>query len=463
MHADAFDLFNAPEPFADAGWCGVCAVCAALRRRPSLVCGCPVGRRGTGTHRSTGLFEAPVSVRRSGAGPATPSCLHAAGRRLAHSLYHGADLRDLPALKATHVLTEAVAVHNRSQRSEPASSGSDLSTAGLTHHQALVLFSSHLQHLVATGDLAQRTVTKTVANVASLGEFMTSGVNRPFVADTTSADVARWVEAPLGGRRRNGQQAAATTRRLRRSSARLYFRVLRNLGMFASDPTIDIPAHPGVAGTTLPLTDTELLQLRYACTTLDEAARLPSCLAIAEATGTTGEMARSVMGDIDLRRSRIWLRGDSRRRERWVPLSSWGVRKLSARIDYLRSRGANASTLVVYSGSYDSSSSESPGASTAEAMGELLKRAGLAGEPGIKPASIGLSFALRVWNERKDIRYVASALGYQSLDKAATAIGVDPLADLDKDQAIDDVLRSSVLADVAVKHQLGKRRRGHRR
>lgn len=462
MHTDAFDLFNSREPFADAGWCGVCAVCAAARRRPSHPCGCPVGHRGTRAHRFTAVFEAPVSVRRSGAGPATPSCLHAAGRRLAHGLYHGADLCDLPVLKGTHVLTEAVAVHNRSLRSEATTSGSDLSRVGLTHHQALVLVTSHLQHLVTTGDLAQRTVGKVAADLGSLAEFMTSGINQPFVADTTSADVARWVEAPLGGRRRKGQEAAATTRRLRRGSARLYFRVLRNLGMFGGDPTMDITVHPGVAGTTIPLADAELLQLRYACTTLDEAARLSSCMAIAEATGTTGEMAKCQIDDIDLRRGMIWLRGDSRRQARWVPLSSWAMRKMSARIKYLRANGADGSTLLVYNGAHDSSSSESPGASTAGAMGELLKRAGLSGEPGIKPASIGLGYAMRVWSEHKDIRYVAEVLGYKSLDKAAIAIGVDPRADLAKDRVLA-ALRSSVLADVPVRHQLGKRRRGSRR
>ena len=174
-------------------------------------------------------------------------------------------------------------------------------------------------------------------------------------------------------------------------------------------------------------------------------------------------MARCEIHDIDLEHARIWLRGDSRRQARWVPLSPWGFRKLSARVAHLRAQVADGSTLVVYSGAHDSSSSESPGASTAGAMGELLRRAGLAGEPGIKPASIGLGYALRVWNEHRDICHVAAALGYQSLDKAATAIGIDPFAGRDEEH-VTDALRSGHVPDTTpVKHQIGKRRRGARR
>jgi site-specific recombinase XerC len=462
MHTDAFELFNTPEPYADLGWCGTCAVCAAVRRRPTHPCGCPLGHPCRDGQRPATTFRPPATVRRAGAGPATPACLHALGRRLSHGLYYGAPLHRLPKLRSTHVLLEAVAVANRSQRAPSIKSGNDLTRAGLTYHQALALVSSHLQHLVTTDDLTERTVAKAVGNIAALAEFMTSGLGQPFVASTSTSDLARWIDAPLGGRRRQGEEAAATTRRLRRSSARLFFRVLRTLGMFGGDPTLDIAVHPGVSGTTIPLVDDELLQLRYACISLNADNRLPSCLALAEATATTGEMARVEIDDVDLAAALVWLRGDSRRRAREVPLSPWAVKVLRSRIDYLRSQGADGSTRLAYAGSQDATTSESPGASTAGAMGDLLKLAGLAHEPGIKPGSIGLGFALRVWNGHGDIRLVARALGYRDYNKAAKAIGVDPEAGLEPD-AVTDALRACVLQDAYVKNQVGKRRRGDRR
>jgi site-specific recombinase XerD len=457
MHTDAFELFNTPEPFAHAGWCGTCAACAAARDVP---------RSRAAAHSDIAVppVRAGVDVSTSRHAPPhrggtnhtlVPPCV---GRRLAHGLYHGAPLHRLPQVRSTHVLLEAVAVANRSRRATTGS-GNDLSHAGLTYHQALALVSSHLQHLVTTHDLAERTVTKVVGNIAALAEFMTSGLCQPFVSSTSASDLARWIDAPLGGHRRQGEEAAATTRRLRRSSARLFFRVLRALGMFEGDPTLDIAVHPGVSGTTIPLADAELLQLRYACISLDADTRLPTCLALAESTATTGEMARVEIHDVDLVRALVWLRGDSRRQARQVPLSPWAVKVLRRRIEHLRPSGAGASTRIAYAGSQDATSSESPGASTAGAMGELLKLAGLAGEPGIKPGSIGLGFALRVWNQHGDIRLVARALGYRDYNKAAKAIGVDPEAGLEPD-AVTDALRACVLQDAFVKNQVGKRRRG---
>lgn len=454
MNRDLFELY-APEPFADAAWCGTCAACAAARRRPSAGCGCPAGWRCADAPSAVTTGVARVAtVPRHGAGPTSPSCLHALGRRLAHALFYRAPLHLLPVLKPTHVLTQSVAVANRARRAAGARSvPGDIDTAGLTYYQGLVLVTSHLQHLVTTGDLSERTVQKMVADMAAMAMFMTSGLGRPLVAQASAADVARWIDAPLAGRRRAGQEAAATTRRLRRSAARLFFKVLRHLGMFASDPTMDVTVPAAAGSSTVPLEDDELLQLRYACVTDAHDTRLPSVLALAEATATTGELALVRIGDVNLSAAWVHLRGHSRRQPRRSPLSPWAVKVLTRRIQTLTAQGAGSDTLIVYAGE-QAQSSETPGVSTARAVHRLLELADLAGQPGIRPGSIPAAFGKRVWDQTHDIALVAHALGCRSLDGAAKSIGVSPSAQLED---IEARLRGCLLADEHRLYQRGKK------
>ncbi|EBF6878251.1 type II toxin-antitoxin system VapC family toxin, partial [Salmonella enterica subsp. enterica serovar Saintpaul] len=311
MLLDKFSIY-APEPYADAGLCGACSACAALRRRPAQFCGCPQGWTScstTGASTSDSPSFAPA--RPQGPGPASPSCLHALGRQLSHALFFKAPLERLPLLKATHVLGQAIAVANRAARSKATSVDSlDVSAAGLTFHQALVLVTSHLQHLVRTGDLSSRTVQKMAGDMAAMSRYMTAGRQQPLVAEASATHLRDWIEAPLAGHRRNGQEAAATTRRLRRSAARLFFKVLRRLGLHDGDPTLDIPVPPAESTSTVPLEDEELLLLRYACVIQANDTRLPSVLALAEATATTGEIARVRISDINVQEGWVDLRGN---------------------------------------------------------------------------------------------------------------------------------------------------------
>src|SRR6478735_9114006 len=97
-----------PEPYADAGWCGRCAACAAVRKVPSAECGCPPASRRKRGHIPGQAFCLTERIGRVGAGPATASCLHALGRRLAHGFFYRASILDMPRLKVRHVYTQAV-------------------------------------------------------------------------------------------------------------------------------------------------------------------------------------------------------------------------------------------------------------------------------------------------------------------------------------------------------------------
>jgi integrase len=398
-----------------------------------------------------------VAVQRRGSGPATPACLHAMGQQIAHALFYKAPLRLLPALRARHVLLEAVAMADRGRRRQPPASSQELDIAriGLTWQQALALVVSHLQHLVESGDLTQRTVQKMAAEMASLTLYMADGLHRPLVADVRTADVARWIDSALGGRRHNGQPPSATTRRLRRSAARLLFRVLRHLDLHAGDPTLDIGVPGGgVTSTTVPLSDEDLHILRYACVIEAGDTRLPSVLALSEAGGTTDELWRVRIRDCDLADGTVGFRGNKHRIARRNPLSAWGARQLRNRVEALRRSGADDDTLVVYAGAA-AEASESPGVSAARAVRRLLELADLAHEPGIRPGSIPAAFGKRVWERHRDIALVAQALGCRSLDAAARIIDVDVRASR---QDCDASLRECVLAEQSFVYQRGKRR-----
>lgn len=423
-----------------------------------IACGCPIGRRKGCDRSQSEPVPLIATVRRRGAGPATPSCLHAVGRRLEHALFNRAPLHLLPLLKPTHVLSEAVAVANRDRR-QRACDQDDVNQATLTYQQALVLVASHLQHYVATGDLTAATVSKMTADMAALTRNMTDGRHQPFVAATSSADVAKWIDSTLGGPRRNGEPAAATTRRLRRSAARLFFKTLRQLGVYTGDPTIDISVPEANSSRTVPLSDLDLVYLRLACVIEAAETRLPAVLALLESGATTGEVAKVRVRDVDLALATVFLRGNKRRRARTNPLSPWAHAQLRLRIQSLRADSADDDTLLAYGGD-EGEDSETPGVSAARAAHQLLVLAELVGEPGVRPGSIPAALGKRVWDTHRGIGLVARVLGLRSINAAAAAIGVDVDAEVRDAEAR---LRQCVLGNhPAASYQRG-RKPPHRR
>src|SRR3954468_5577451 len=170
--------FDAPEPYADAGWCGVCAACTAARRRSLASCGCPPDCCPRGGEHIAGSLTIEATTPRCGAGPTTPACLHSLGRLLAHALYYRAPLSSLPLLRARHVLAEAVAVANR-RAGGRALKLEGVAAAGVDVPQTLTLVSSHLQRQVEQGDFSTQTVNKVCALMGSLAIFMTAGLRGP--------------------------------------------------------------------------------------------------------------------------------------------------------------------------------------------------------------------------------------------------------------------------------------------
>jgi len=122
---------------------------------------------------------------------------------------------------------------------------------------------------------------------------------------------------------------------------------------------------------------------------------------------------------VNLDDARVWIAGSTKTDPRWGQLTEWGAETLARRIAML---GASPAAPLVYEGS---GSGESRQASACTAISETLRRAGLAGEPDVRPVSVAAWAGARVFEQTGQIETVARALGMRSLDRAARLIAWD--------------------------------------
>jgi integrase/recombinase XerC len=238
------------------------------------------------------------------------------------------------------------------------------------------------------------------------------------LCDVTAEHVAQFLSAPSGAERRSPSVA---TSHLRRSAVRLLFRVLRGHGVVEHDPTLDLQLPPRSSLSARPLLDDEIaLGRSFSFRTLSET-RQPAAWALAEATARTSELSTVKVGDVDLDSAQVWIAGGTKTVPRWGALSDWGVDALARRIQTLGDEATPAMPLV-YEGR---GSLESRQASACAAVGETLRRAGLAGERDVRPVSVAAWAGLKVLDVSGRIELVAQALGVRSLDRAAKLIGWD--------------------------------------
>ena len=211
------------------------------------------------------------------------------------------------------------------------------------------------------------------------------------------------------------------TMHLRRSAVRLLFRFARELGLAAGDPTLDLKLPPRSRAAVRPLTDDEIPLCRAAALQSLTSTGLSAPWALAEATARTAELSHLCIADLDLAACRVWIHGSPRTKARWGRLSEWGAHQLERRLGVL-ARTSSSSTLLVYGGA---GSPESRQASSCQAIGETLRRAGFRTEPDVRPLSVAGWAGAQVFAETGRIEAAARALGVRSLDGAARLIDFD--------------------------------------
>lgn len=248
--------------------------------------------------------------------------------------------------------------------------------------------------------------------------FLAVGHGVTSLADVTKAHVRLFTAAPVGD---VSVEPAAATMHLRRSAIRLLFRLARESGLEVGDPALDVALPARTPRRVRPLTDAEIVVCRAASLHTLTETRLPAAWALAEATARTSELPSILASDVDLFSGTVRIPGSSRTRPRRGFLSDWGIQQLKRRLDNPASAGA-ANTAVIYKGDRGGASGQ---ASASAAIAWTLRRAGLAADATVCPASVAAWAGRRLLDEGVALDEVARRLGIRSLDRTANFIGLD--------------------------------------
>ncbi len=228
------------------------------------------------------------------------------------------------------------------------------------------------------------------------------------------------VRSFVHARTSNRGHPSIATMHLRRAAVRLLFKVLREFRLMEHDPTLDLKLPPRSALAVRPLSDEEVDLCRWAALSSLVATAQPAIWALAGAGASTLEIARVTAADLEVEEGRVWLSGGPRTDARMAPLTDWGAKQLGRR---LRSLGCgDPSRLVAFERAVD----EHTGRSRAgEVLQAVMGKAGLSGEPDLKPRSVTAWVGSRVLRDTGRIDEAARRLGLRSLDLTAELVGFD--------------------------------------
>jgi integrase len=226
----------------------------------------------------------------------------------------------------------------------------------------------------------------------------------------------------------NGQPAEIGTMHARRTALRMGFRALRDLGHEAGDPTLDLALPPRTDTAARPLTDTEVGLCRTSARMGEAgAASLQRAVAwaIGETTAVSSEISAVLVRDVDDHDDPRWIRlpGTRRHDARLGELTDWGSTIVKRQLRVLDGRSAPPSTPLTYKGGSEPGQAKAQ-AAVCNALGAVLKFAGLAAEPDIRPASLRNWAGRRLLDAGLPIEHVARRMGSRSLDAAAEDIGL---------------------------------------
>jgi integrase/recombinase XerC len=248
-----------------------------------------------------------------------------------------------------------------------------------------------------------------------LGRYTTSAVGAQATDDLSVEVVTRFVYARHG----DGSEPSVAAMHWRRSAVRLLFRIWRDIGLAGGDPTLDLWLPARASMSCRPLSDDDVALCRWASLSNAGETRLAVVWALAEAGATTGEIPFVRARDVDANRQSVWLGGTAKSAPRTAALTEWGATQIGRR---LARAAVDPSAFIAYGGTAGPASGQ---ASVSGAIGDILRRAGLHGEQGVKPRSVTAWAGQRIFDETGRIDAVARQLGLRSLDRAATLIGWD--------------------------------------
>ncbi len=285
---------------------------------------------------------------------------------------------------------------------------------------ALVLVVSVLNDRCARGDLAVSSASKAAEIQARFVLFLERGHGINDLGDIACDDVRRFVNAKSKDRTGVLRSPSARTMDNRLWAVRSYFAVLRQLGIGVGDPVAGMSVRRGDVPRARPLTDVEQRRGRSASTRFAGDTRGPAAWALACATATTAELSAANAASVDWTQRRVWLDG-GKRRPRWGHLDEWGAQQLRTRLADLDVRDDSELPLL-YDGSRGGTSRQSTGS---QLLASILRRAGLALDPLVKPSSVVGWAASGIYAESgQDLVATSERIGVASLDATARILGI---------------------------------------
>jgi integrase/recombinase XerC len=253
---------------------------------------------------------------------------------------------------------------------------------------------------------------RVAAILRGFGGFCERGHGIADLACVTPSIAAAFVGAQCP----DGTQPSVPLLHLRRSALRLLFRSARHLGQEVGDPTLDLRLPPRAQLATRPLVDEEVTLCRAAAAWSLSDRRRAAAWALAEASCRSVEVGQITRSDLDLDLGRVWIHGGQTTADRWGYLTEWGTQQLERRLASIPSGGDQP---VVYEGDDGPATGQ---ISACIAVRDVLVRAGLGKEPGVRPASVAGWAGRQILQETGRIDEVARRLGMSSLDRTARFI-----------------------------------------
>jgi integrase/recombinase XerC len=212
-----------------------------------------------------------------------------------------------------------------------------------------------------------------------------------------------------------------STVRQRRWTLQALFATALELDVVIDDPAADLPVPSSGQRRFRPITAAELdLVWQTAMSRVRDPHRSCALVGLAEATATTGELARIRWRHINLNEGTVEHPGADPVQPRTGRLTTWAVLQLTA---LHRQDNAETDDLVVLRGGSEPTSQPAQ-ASMSRMLGRLLYDAGITGND-VSPSSIRLHHPARLLAEGAPITEVALMLGLSGLDRTADLLEWD--------------------------------------
>jgi hypothetical protein len=258
---------------------------------------------------------------------------------------------------------------------------------------------------------AELTLARMGEVATRFGRYVTNSGYDTF-RDLDTEVCAAFIDAPT----RTGANPTANTRHFRRTTIRTLTRTLRQLGVAAPDPTIDIIL-PARDGTVLrPLTDDENTLCRTTSFVVEARdTRRPAAWALAETTATTGEITMLTTRHLhdDGTTIEVELPGGRGAHARIVTATTWATLILRRRLDELEPGAPLVHRSIRPAGSGAAQ------AAVCNLISVVMRANDLQADPGVRPASVRLWRARHEFLATGSLEAAARLVGARSLDRLA--------------------------------------------